>query len=154
MNNIPPASFTFSVAFGDQPQDHDAVFKDLAGIETSREVTAISEGDAYSSLHRLPTGVRQTNVTLKRGVLTANFALLAWVKTSIEDNFSTPIQPKSVIITLLDQDQAPVVAWTLNAAWPVKLQAGALDATSSKVAVETLEFARNSISKKALKSDI
>jgi phage tail-like protein len=45
-----------------------------------------------------------------------------------------------LIITLLDYQLAPVMAWTLYQARPTRWDGPSLGASDNKVAIETLEF--------------
>jgi phage tail-like protein len=46
-----------------------------------------------------------------------------------------------VIIKLLDEAGKPTMTWTLNNAWPTKIQGTDLKADANEAAIETIELA-------------
>ena len=75
-------------------------------------------------------------MTLKRGI-NGYLELYNWWKSARDGN----IQRTDVTIKLLDEQRQEVMRWNLSRAWPVKLEAGPLNAQGNEVAIETLELA-------------
>ena len=100
------------------------------------EVIEYREGNELSRTRKLPGLVKYPNVTLKRGI-TGNLELFNWWK-SVRDG---QIARRDVSIKLLDEQRQEVMRWSLRNAWPVKLEAGPLNAQANEVAIETLELA-------------
>ena len=94
------------------------------------------EGNEISRTRKLPGLVMYPNVTLKRGV-TGHLELFNWWKSACDG------QParRDVVIKLLDEQRQEVMRWSLRNAWPVKFEAGPLNAQANEVAIETLELA-------------
>ena len=100
------------------------------------EVIEYREGNELTAVRKLPGLVKYSNVTLKRGI-TGHLELFTWWK-SVRDG---QIARRDVSIKLLDEQRQEVMRWSLRNAWPVKLEAGPLNAQGNEVAIETLELA-------------
>jgi phage tail-like protein len=50
-----------------------------------------------------------------------------------------------VLISLLDEDGNPIMTWTLNEAFPVKMTISDMKADANESAIETLEMAYESM---------
>ena len=94
------------------------------------------EGKDATTVRKLPGLVTYPNVTLKRGI-NGYLELYNWWKSARDGN----VQRCDVSIKLLDEQHQEVMRWNLSRAWPVKLEAGPLNARSNEVAIETLELA-------------
>ena len=80
--------------------------------------------------------MKYPNVTLKRGI-NGYLELYNWWK-AVRDG---ELQRRDVTIKLLDEQRQEVMRWLLRDAWPVKIEAGPLNAQGNEVAIETLELA-------------
>ena len=54
---------------------------------------------------------------------------------------------KTITITLLDEEETPAASWQVINAWPTKYTAPDFNATSSEVAIETLEIAHEGMTR-------
>jgi phage tail-like protein len=97
-------------------------------------------GDRVNSPRKLPGLAKYPNVTLKRGI-TGRTDLFEWWKT-VRDG---QVMRRNVTITLLDEQRQPVLRWLLRNAWPVKIEAGSLNAVGNEVAIESLELAHEGL---------
>jgi phage tail-like protein len=105
------------------------------------DVIEYREGDDRTNTARkLPGLVKYANVTLRRG-FTGRTDLFEWWK-SVRDG---QVARREVTITLLDEQRQPVARWLLRNAWPVKIEAGSLNATGNEVVIETLELAHEGL---------
>ncbi len=100
------------------------------------EVIEHRDGRDTTTVRKLPGLVRYPNVTLKRGI-NGYLQLYNWWKSARDGN----VQRSDVTIKLLDEQRQEVMRWNLSRAWPVKLDAGPLNAQGNEVAIETLELA-------------
>ena len=83
-----------------------------------------------------PAATKWSDVTLKRGVI-GDLRLFSWLKSTREGNHS----PQTVIITMLDEERAPVCRWTLTSAQPKKWVGPTLAAKGGgEVAMEELHL--------------
>lgn len=138
MSYYPPVAFHFKVDIGlDNLHEHDIRFQEVSGLSRELGVEQVAEGGENRFEHRLPSRGKFGNLVLKRGLLTES-GVIAWIKDAIE-NFE--FKPADILVTLLDEEHKPLVAWSFVAAWPVKWSLGAFDAKKNEVVVETLELA-------------
>jgi phage tail-like protein len=116
-------------------------FSEVRGLEASIEVVEYRPGDArINTEQKLPGLNKFTNVTLKRG-FTRDLSLWNWIHAAMNGTVSRA----SVVITLLDQADNPVLNWKLRNAWPCRWSGPALNAGSSDVAIEELELAHEGL---------
>jgi len=94
------------------------------------------EGNDFNAVRKLPGLTKYSNVTLKRGI-NGYLELYNWWKSARDGN----LQRCDVSIKLLDEQRQEVMRWNLSRAWPVKLEAGQLNARANEIAIETLELA-------------
>ena len=100
------------------------------------EVIEYREGRDAATVRKLPGLVSYPNVTLKRGI-NGYLELHKWWNSARDGD----IRRADVSIRLLDEQRREVMRWNLSRAWPVKLEAGPLNAQANEVAIETLELA-------------
>ena len=100
------------------------------------EVIEYREGRDAATVRKLPGLVTYPNVTLKRGI-NGYLELYNWWNSARDGD----IRRTDVSIRLLDEQRREVMRWNLSRAWPVKLEAGPLNAQANEVAIETLELA-------------
>lgn len=137
----PPVAFSFEVRVTGIDGDIDAGFSEVSGLSTERAVVEIREGGENRFTHRAPGIASQPNLVLRRGLMAAPSALFDWCRETLESDFTQPIAPRDVTISLLDENGKPVMMWNAVAAWPVKWEIAPFNATENSVATETLEFA-------------
>jgi len=137
-SNYPPTGFHFRVDFdGLGNAARDTGFREVSGITASVSETTYEEGGENRFVHRLPERITYENLVLKRGVLKGS-ELIGWFRDSME---SYRFDPKSVLVTLLNEEHEPLEAWNFINAYPVKWSVESFDAMSNEVAVETIELA-------------
>ncbi len=128
----------FLVAIGGaQP----AAFSEVQGLEAAIDVVEYRNGNLVENSPIKLAGLnRYANVTLKRG-LTQDQTLWDWMKSGLAGD----LVRQTVVITLRDQQDNPVLVWQLKNAWPCKWTGPALSAKSSEVAIESLEICHEGI---------
>jgi len=77
--------------------------------------------------------MKYPDITLKKGIFKTDSALFDWFNTILLNT----VTRKTVIISLLDETHAPVMTWTLSAAFVSKYDGGALKSTTNEVAIES-----------------
>ena len=82
------------------------------------------------------------NVTLKWG-LTSSTVLYDWLMEGVNG----PVSRKTVTITAIDESAADCASWQIINAWPCKYTVPDFNATSSEVAIETLELAHEGMTR-------
>lgn len=138
----PLTGLHFEVKWGDSQNTSN--FSEVSGLTMEADVVEYRGGsDPALTVRKLPGLKKYGNVTLKRGIMPkeAGDGLFAWYATIREGD----VQRRSVTISLLNEERAPVMTWTVRDAWPVKVEGPGLNATGNEVAIESLEFASEGI---------
>lgn len=127
-----------------------AAFSEVTGIESSVDVIEFRQGNAHSLAPvKIPGLVKHGNVTLKFGY-TLDSAFKTWIQECVSEVRGE--MPRSQVqIELIDINggapSAQVTAvtgtrvWVLKNAWVTKYNAPDLNATTSEVAIESVELA-------------
>jgi len=109
-------------------------FQKASGLESEIEVTEYREG-GYNRMRKIPGQEKTGTVTLERGSFKDKH-LFTWFKQVLtQENFR-----KTITITEQDHLGRDMRTWTLFEAWASKVAAPELDASSSDVAVESVEI--------------
>ena len=117
-----------------------AAFSECSGLSSSVEVIEYRTGGEPASPRKLP-GVRKfTNITLRRGI-TQDRELWNWYKTVLD---GAPKRRNGSVV-LMNEDGNDVLRWNFQRGWPCKYEGPALNASSSEVAIETLEIAHEGL---------
>src|SRR3954466_7790703 len=120
-------------------------FASVTGFSSQVDVLEYPEGGQNTFVHRLPTRVKQGNITLKRGVI-SDSSLLDWYQKTVVEAKSVSLQ-----ISLLHIDtMRPVRVWNFIDAFPVKWTGSDLTAASTEFLTETLEVAHGGMTVEAI----
>ena len=121
-------------------------FSEVTGLsiayETITYVESPTAGPGPRMMH-MPGKPTPTKLTLKKGLVSgiSVATLYNWVN-SIQLN---RVQKKDIVIRLCDETGNAVVSWTVQNAFPTKLDAPAFTASSNDVAIETIELMADGI---------
>lgn len=118
----------------------EAVFTEVSGVQVEMETMDYQEGGNNAFIHRLPGRVKSGNITLKRGVVRSNEFFLWFAQVA-----QGQMQRKNVSVVLYDTEGKQLDRWEFVDAYPVKWVAPSLTATSSTMAIETLELAHRGL---------
>jgi phage tail-like protein len=136
----PILGMRFAVLFlagGAIPNPLDIRFQKVSGLSVEVETESIREGGQNTYTQKLPTGIRQGNLILERGMVVGS-------PLNIEFNASLSLfkfLTSNVLVTLLSEDQSPLAAWLFMKAWPVKWSTSDLNATEPSLVIDTMELA-------------
>lgn len=133
----PVPAFRFTVAFDDLPPGG---FSDCSGLQSETEVQEYAEGGLNTHTWRLPGRSKQSNVTLKRGIV--NKALWDWYYAIATGDF------KARNCTILVHDPSgsdDVLEFQLVDAFPAKWIGPELAAGQNNLAIETMELAHQGL---------
>lgn len=133
----PYGAFNFLVEIDGWPP---AGFQEVSGLGMSIDVIEYRNGNE-PEIRKLAGRHRYPNAVLRRGVI-GSLALFQWIA---EASSRGAAANRTVSITLLDENQRPVVRWNLNGAWPVKYDGPHLNAGTSEVAIEELVLTHEGI---------
>ena len=104
MRNQLLTGFYFSVSITGQSGKSDAAFQEVTGLSKTLHTEEVVSGGENRFKYRLPTQVSFENLTLKRGIVLMNSPLIDWCQQTLDNGLSVAIQPKDVIVKLLNAD--------------------------------------------------
>lgn len=119
-------------------------FSEVTGFDASIDVMEYREGDMVQTPMKIPGLKKYGNITLKKG-LADSIALYEWLDLGVTGE----VERKTITITLLDATETAVASWRVINAWPIKYTGPDFNATSSEVAVETLEVAHEGMTRES-----
>jgi len=131
----PFSAFRFQIKIG----DIEGGFSECAGLGLETEVFEYKEGGVNDYVHKLPTRIKQGNLTFKRGVVDGK--LWQWYLRTRPGQVQ--LKSGSIKITATADDSA--MTWQIVRAYPRKVQGPDLNAAQSSVAVETLEICHHGL---------
>jgi phage tail-like protein len=112
-------------------------FTEVSGLTVELQSIDYREGSSPEyQVTKMPGIPQYSNITLKRGVSKADNEFFQWLNTVKLNN----IERRDIIISLLNEDHAPVMVWKVKEAWPCKVEGPSLNSTSNEVAIETVEL--------------
>jgi phage tail-like protein len=117
-------------------------FTEVSGLEREVQVEDFREGGLNDFTHKLATVTKYPNLTLKRGLADA-MELWAWH----QDVVNGKIDRRQLTIVLVDTAGRDTWRWIFEKAYPVKWSGASLNASTSAVLVETVEFVHNGVRK-------
>jgi phage tail-like protein len=130
--NDPFVAFRFTVSLDGIAA---AGFSECTGLQSETEFFDYMEGGLNTYVHKFPTRTKQSNLTLKRGI----------VDRELWDWYYELTQGKVVPKT---GGSDVVMNWEFKGALPVKWQGPDLNASQNNVAVETLELSYLTLERK------
>ena len=119
-----------------------AGFQEVGGLDASTDPVDYREGSDPNHVRKLTGLNKYSPITLKRGITTSD-ELWKWRKTVIDGK----TERKNGSIVLMDDAGAEKLRWNFSNAWPSKWTGPAFNATSTAVAVETLEITHEEVLK-------
>ena len=148
----PYGAFNFLVDLGSgtgSATSPDAGFEECGPLAERIEVVEYRNGnDLQAEPHKITGLGRTEDVTLKRGIIGTE-TLFTWFDQIRSGDVAAL---RTITITLLDADHNPVLTWTLQNARPVRYSAGPLHGTTTRVAIEELTIAYETLELKAASS--
>lgn len=145
---IPPVGFYYSVQILDDVNlpysSADASFQEVSGISATLETEQIPEGGENRFVHQVPERVSYENLVLKRGVMVRSSVLAEWCSSVFQQNLNTQIEPKTIVVALLDantEGNGAIMSWVFTNAYPIKWEVSSLNAQKREIVVESITFA-------------
>jgi phage tail-like protein len=77
-------------------------------------------------------------------MVATNIDLYNWLNNSGQPN----VERRDLVITLLNDEGAPVFVWSIAQAWPVKCEGPGLKAAGNDIAIESVDLAHEGITLK------
>jgi phage tail-like protein len=135
--NDPFPAFRFEVALDNLPV---AGFSECSGLQLEIEVQDYNEGGMNAIVRKFPGRTKQTNITLKRGIV--DRSLWDWFYATTQGTLT--FRNGSIVVRDPSGGQE-VMKWSFERAFPAKLSGPELNATQNNVAVETLELSHEGL---------
>ena len=133
----PVPTFRFTVRFDDLPPGG---FSDCSGLQMETEVQDFHEGGLNTHTWKFVTRAKQSNLTLKRGIV--NKALWDWYQELTQGK----MRFRNATILVHDPSgKNDVIEFQVIQAFPVKWVGPELSAAQNNIAVETVEFAHQGL---------
>ena len=118
-----------------------AGFSEVSGLDASTPAVDYRQGDfGTRGASKIPGINTYTPITLKRGI-TSEKELWDWRQKVIDGN----VERKNGSIVLLDEKGTEKIRWNFSNAWPSKWTGPSFNATSTAVAVESLELTHEEV---------
>ncbi|QHI72584.1 phage tail protein [Aminipila terrae] len=117
-------------------------FSEVSGFDANIDVIEYREGDMVQTPMKLPGLKKYGNITLRQGV-TDSMVLYEWLIAGVDG----AVERKTVTITVLDETGEAAASWQVINAWPTSYKAPDFNASSSEVAIETLEIAHEGMTR-------
>jgi phage tail-like protein len=149
----PPVGFHFDVRILDATEviggisgalgltaNVDGSFQEVSGISVEIPVVDFAEGGENRFTHKLPQPLKYSPLQLKRGLVSSLSALSEWCKETFELGFSQTIITKNVMVSLLNEEGHPLMAWVFIGAYPTKWNVSNFNAQGNDIVVESMEL--------------
>lgn len=117
-------------------------FSEVTGFDASIDVIEYREGDMVQTPMKIPGLKKYGNITLRQG-LVDSMVLYEWMIAGVNG----AVDRKTITITLLDEEEAAAASWQVINAWPMRYTAPDFNATSSEIAIESLEIAHEGMTR-------
>lgn len=119
-----------------------AGFQEVSGLDASTDPVDYRQGDDPNHTRKLSGLNKFSPITLKRGI-TDSDELWKWRQTVIDGK----TERKNGSIVLLDEAGTEKIRWNFANGWPTKWTGPSFNATSTAVAVESLEITHEELKK-------
>ena len=130
----PPVAFHFQVEFQWEGNKASASFAEVDGLG---QELVFENGKDQAGI-RLPEDVRVNDLVLRRALEAINEKITAWVKNTFRFKSGAKIKPCNMTVTLLDEKNKIAASWICTRVIPVKWSMAPLNASESKIAIETI----------------
>ena len=136
-NDYPPVAFYFRVSI---PGETGTAFQEVSGISMEMNAEEVEEGGSNRFKYKVPTAAKYSNLVLKRGLAAKDSALLKWCTDTLNGDLTQKIEPKSLMVELVNEKGSPSMSWHFVYAYPVKWAVSDLDSMNDEIVIESLEF--------------
>ncbi|MCB9234941.1 MAG: phage tail protein [Bacteroidia bacterium] len=133
MTNYPLTKFRFRVDWGGTKIG----FTEVSGLDFKTDVSEYRHGASPDLAKVKVPGLRSfSNITLKRGSFETDQEYYDWWNVvQLGGAFR-----RNITISLLNEQQDPIVTWNVKNAWPLSVNSTDLNAQDSGIAVESMEL--------------
>lgn len=143
---IPPVSFYFNVKFSGSMGINDMSFLEVSGLMVELETQEIDMGGGNKRV--LPIRQKHGNLICKRPLRLLNSSELSrWVDRTMRGGVDESMVTCDITVQLLSAIGDPKCAWNIKGAYPVKWDVAGFDSKKNDIALETIEFAYDTINR-------
>ncbi|MCD4536380.1 phage tail protein [Nocardioides sp. cx-169] len=138
----PLTTLHFQVSWGDSQQT--SSFSEVSGLTMEADAVDYRGGaDRSLSVQKIPGLRKYGNVTFKRGIVPAESGngLFDWFNSIT----AGAVQRRTVTVSLLNEERAPVMTWKIRDAWPVKIEGPGLKGSGNEIAIESMEVVHEGV---------
>ena len=118
----------------------DGKFSEVVGISYELQHDVYFEGGENRFAYHLPKAIQYSPLLLKRGLVVSSSALGKWIGDTMTNGLNNPIELKHILVTLLSDENMPLVGWLFINSYPTKWQVSNMNATQNEIMVESVEF--------------
>ncbi len=132
--------FRFGVFFfvgGLIPNPLDIRFQKVSGLSATVDTQTLREGGQNLYTHKLPQSITYNNLVLERGMVVGS-------PLNIEFNIAMSLFkffPSNVLVTVFNEEMAPLAGWLFIKAYPVRWATSDLNANDKTMIIDTFELA-------------
>lgn len=140
MAQYPLPRFYFQVDWGAGAK---MSFTEVTGLDMQVEAIEYRHSDSKDFNKIKMPGMRKfSNITMKRGKFEKDFDFNKWLDEISNERVNNR---RDVVIRLLNEQHAPVAAWTATRCFPVKVTAPDLKSDANEAAIESIEIAHEGL---------
>ncbi len=132
----PSSGFYFQVLLNNETYS----FKEVSGISMEINTEEITEGGENRFKYKVPTGLKHSNLELKRGVIPKSSDLNRWVYNTLTSGFDKRIETKTLEISLLNEKGDKIMTWSFVDAWPISWNSAPLNSMDNEILIESMSF--------------
>lgn len=145
--NYPSVGFYFQVLLDNQTFS----FKEVSGISADTTTEKIADERKNHFNYKIPQGVKYNNLELKRGLVSKNSNLYTWLNNTITLGLNEQIKPKTLDVSLLNEDGNIVMSWSFIDVWPVGWNSSSIDSLDNEVLIESIKISYDYFANKIIK---
>ncbi len=139
MSAYPLPVFHFTV---DRGQDESIDFTEVTGLIIENQAIEYRAGaDKMFATQKMPGLAKHSNVTLKRRIISTDSGFYKWLATISLNK----VERRNILILLLNEQHEPAMTWSVENAWPVKVEGPQLKSTGNEVAIESIEISHEGL---------
>jgi len=131
----PPILFHFQVNFQWDGDKMSASFAEADGL--GQEFMFDEQAAKSERIPGFPKGIKANDIVLKRALEPLDEKITTWLEDCFSSQYTGWIEPRVVIISLLDENRGIITRWVCERAIPLKWSMAPF-ASESKVAMETI----------------
>lgn len=148
----PPVGFFFNVEFQfkntkDQTlanattKSIDICFQSVSGLNYQLQTETLKEGGENRFEHNMPVRSKCSDLVLRRGIVQKKDSVITkWCLDAFQNFIFSPI---SILITLQNEKNQPLMCWKVYHAWPKNWKIADLNADKGEIVIETFEINYN-----------